>query len=91
MEDSDAKVAVLTGAGGWFRAGWDLWRAASPSDPADMEAALAVLAIPMGSATAPRGALGPTRMETAQPVIAAARGAGRLAGGRGRHGGFGEI
>ena len=72
FEKSDAKVGVLWGAGGSFCAGWDLKYAASMS--ADERANIREFDFPIGSAPAPRGSLGPTRMELTKPVIAAVEG-----------------
>lgn len=72
FEKSDARVAVLWGAGGSFCAGWDLKYAASLSQ--DERAEINNLDFPIGSAPAPRGSLGPTRMELSKPVIAAVEG-----------------
>ncbi|WOJ98109.1 crotonase/enoyl-CoA hydratase family protein [Congregibacter brevis] len=72
FEKSDAKIAVLTGTEREFCAGWDLKYAASltPDERKD----LSDYDFPMGSAPAPRGSLGPTRMELSKPVIAAIEG-----------------
>ncbi len=72
FDRSDARVAVLTGAGGTFCAGWDLKYAASLAEqgPEEMHA----LDIPMGSAPMPRGAMGPSRLELSKPVIGAIEG-----------------
>lgn len=72
FERSDAKVAVLTGTENEFCAGWDLKYAASlsPEEQKDIRE----YDFPMGSAPAPRGSLGPTRMELSKPVIAAVEG-----------------
>ena len=72
FEKSDARVAVLWGAGGSFCAGWDLKYAASLSS--EEQANIREFDFPMGSAPAPRGSLGPTRMELSKPVIAAVEG-----------------
>ena len=72
FEKSDARVGVLWGAGGSFCAGWDLKYAASMS--ADERANIREFDFPIGSAPAPRGSLGPTRMELTKPVIAAVEG-----------------
>ena len=73
FEKSDARVAVLWGAGGSFCAGWDLKYAASLSQDERAEE-INNLDFPIGSAPAPRGSLGPTRMELSKPVIAAVEG-----------------
>jgi enoyl-CoA hydratase len=72
FELSDARVAVLWGAGGSFCAGWDLKYAASLSH--DERSDIRDFDFPIGSAPAPRGSLGPTRMELTKPVIAAVEG-----------------
>jgi len=73
--DDAANVAVLWGAGGAFCAGWDLKYAAALSDPERFQREIVQdLAFPVGSAPAPRGALGPTRMELSKPVIGAVEG-----------------
>ncbi len=70
----DAKVAILTGAGGFFCGGFDLkWAAAHPLDDwAERHA------IPPGwedQAADPRpGPMGPTRLSLSKPVIAAVAG-----------------
>ena len=75
FERSDAKVAVFWGAGGAFCAGWDLKYAASLADPMKFENEIVEgLSFPVGSAPAPRGPLGPTRMELSKPVIGALEG-----------------
>ena len=72
FDKSDAKVAVVWGAGGSFCAGWDLKYAASLSSGEREN--IKEFDFPMGSAPAPRGSLGPTRMELSKPVIAAVEG-----------------
>lgn len=73
--DPDAKVAVFWGAGGAFCAGWDLKYAATLADAARFrEEIVEGLAFPPGSAPAPRGPLGPSRLELSKPVIAAVEG-----------------
>lgn len=72
FDKSDARVAVLWGAGGSFCAGWDLKYAASLSDQEQKN--ISNFDFPIGSAPAPRGSLGPTRMELNKPVIAAVEG-----------------
>ena len=73
--DPEARVAVLWGAGGAFCAGWDLKYAATLADRDRFERDIARgLAIPQGAAPAPRGPLGPTRLELSKPVIAAVEG-----------------
>lgn len=73
--DPHARVAVLWGAGGAFCSGWDLKYAATLADREAFDRDIARgLAIPQGSAPAPRGPLGPTRLELSKPVIAAVEG-----------------
>ena len=73
--DPDARVAVLWGEGGAFCAGWDLKYASSLSDPARFDQEIVRdLAFPQGANAAPRGPLGPTRLELSKPVIAAVEG-----------------
>lgn len=75
FEASDAKVAVLWGQGGAFCAGWDLKYAATLTDAGKFnEEIVEELGFPVGSAPAPRGPLGPSRMELSKPVIAAVEG-----------------
>lgn len=70
-----ARVGVFWGAGGAFCAGWDLKYAATLTDPEAFRKEIAEgLAFPVGSAPAPRGPLGPSRMELSKPVIAAVEG-----------------
>ena len=57
FDRSDAKVAVLWGAGGSFCAGWDLKYAASLSEKERLD--IRSFDFPIGSAPAPRGSLGP--------------------------------
>lgn len=72
--DESAKVAVLTGAGGSFSAGFDLKHAASAIDDAwfaehDLDASFD------GHDDRPRkGPMGPTRLTLSKPVIAAIAG-----------------
>jgi enoyl-CoA hydratase len=72
FDASEARVAVFTGAGGVFCAGWDLKYAASLAEKGYQE--MHELDIPMGSAPAPRGAMGPSRLELSKPVIGAIEG-----------------
>ncbi len=75
FDASDARVAVFTGAGGAFCAGWDLKYAASLNEDGRYERDIEKgLAFPIGAAPAPRGPLGPSRMELSKPVIAAMEG-----------------
>ncbi len=70
--DDSASVAVFWGAGGAFCAGWDLKFGASlvaqGGDP------LGALDFPADGGPAPRGPMGPSRMELSKPVIAAIEG-----------------
>lgn len=73
--DSTASVAVLWGEGGAFCAGWDLKFASTLSDrDAFQREVVDGLAFPVGANAAPRGPLGPTRLELSKPVIAAVEG-----------------
>lgn len=73
--DSSASVAVLWGEGGAFCAGWDLHYATTLSDRAAFQRDVVEgLAFPTGANAAPRGPLGPTRLELSKPVIAAVEG-----------------
>jgi enoyl-CoA hydratase len=74
-KDKDARVAVFWGAGGAFCAGWDLKYAAKLADRGKFQKEIVEdLAFPPGSAPAPRGPLGPSRLELSKPVIAAVEG-----------------
>ncbi|MEL6373724.1 MAG: crotonase/enoyl-CoA hydratase family protein [Pseudomonadota bacterium] len=73
--DANARVAVLWGEGGAFCAGWDLKFASTLTDPEAFRREVSdKLAFGMGAAPAPRGPLGPTRLELSKPVIAAVEG-----------------
>jgi enoyl-CoA hydratase len=73
--DLDARVAVFWGAGGAFCAGWDLRYAAGLGDRQSFQNEIVEgLAFPPGSAPAPRGPMGPSRLELSKPVIAAIEG-----------------
>ncbi len=72
--DPTARVAVLWGAGGAFCAGWDLKYAASLTSERFRQEIVDDLDIPIGAAPAPRGPLGPSRLELSKPVIAAVEG-----------------
>lgn len=66
--DPLAKVAVLWGEGGAFCAGWDLKYASTLADRDKFdEDIVRGLAFPMGANAAPRGPLGPTRLELSKP------------------------
>ena len=71
----DAKVAVFWGEGGAFCGGWDLKYAATLSDGDRFQSEIVGgLAFPNGSGSAPRGPMGPSRLEFNKPVIAAVEG-----------------
>lgn len=73
--DPEARVAVLWGEGGAFCAGWDLKFASTLADRASFdEEVVHGLAFPTGANSAPRGPMGPTRLELSKPVIAAVEG-----------------
>ena len=73
--DPSARIAVFWGAGGAFCAGWDLKYAATLAERDKFDAEIvAGLALPQGSASAPRGPMGPSRLELGKPVIAAVEG-----------------
>src|SRR4029078_5850045 len=73
--DDSASVAVLWGEGGAFCAGWDLKFASTLGDREAFQRHVAdCLAFPSGANPAPRGPLGPTRLELSKPVIAAVEG-----------------
>jgi enoyl-CoA hydratase len=69
-KDDNANVAVFWGEGGAFCAGWDL-KSVSSLDETDP---VGVLDFPKDGGTAPRGPLGPSRLEMSKPVIAAVEG-----------------
>ena len=69
--DADASVAVFWGAGGAFCAGWDLKHVSKLGGPDDP---LKDLHFPKDGGPAPRGPLGPSRLELSKPVIAAVAG-----------------
>jgi enoyl-CoA hydratase len=74
-QDQGAKAAVFWGAGGAFCAGWDLKYAAELADRERFQKDIIEgLAFPQGSGPAPRGPLGPSRLEINKPVIAAVEG-----------------
>jgi len=68
--DESAHVAVFWGEGGAFCAGWDL---KSVSD-LDLNDPVGALDFPKDGGKAPRGPLGPSRLEMGKPVIAAVEG-----------------
>ena len=68
--DPAAHVAVFWGEGGAFCAGWDL---KSVSD-LDLSDPVGALDFPKDGGKAPRGPLGPSRLELGKPVIAAVEG-----------------
>ena len=73
--DDSASVAVLWGEGGAFCAGWDPKFASTLTDrEAFQRHVVDDLAFPTGANPAPRGPLGPTRLELSKPVIAAVEG-----------------
>ena len=73
--DADAKCAVFYGEGGAFCAGWDLKYAAELADRERFQSEIIEgLAFPQGSGPAPRGPMGPSRLEINKPVIAAVEG-----------------
>ena len=74
--DDNANVAVFWGEGATFCAGWDL-KSVSSLDQADP---VGRLDFPKDGGKAPRGPLGPSRLEMSKPVIAAVEGAA-VAGG----------
>src|ERR1700751_3835169 len=76
--DPSQHVAVLWGAGGAFCASWDLKHVSTLT----AEQQLAALDFPKDGGPAPRGPLGPTRLELSKPVIAAVAGPA-VAGGMG--------
>ena len=73
--DPEAKVAVFYGDGGAFCAGWDLKYASTLGDRERFhEEIVEELGFPMGAAPAPRGPMGPSRLELSKPVIGAIEG-----------------
>jgi enoyl-CoA hydratase len=68
--DPSANVAVFWGEGGAFCAGWDL-KAVSDLD---QDNPVGNIDFPKGGGKAPRGPLGPSRLELSKPVIAAVEG-----------------
>lgn len=72
---ASAKAAVFYGANGAFCAGWDLKYASNLTNSEDFDREIrGGLEFPIGSAPAPRGPMGPSRMEFDKPVIAAIEG-----------------
>lgn len=69
--DSKASVAVFWGEGGAFCAGWDLKYASTLEGKANP---LAELDFPDDGSVAPRGPMGPSRLQLSKPVIAAVAG-----------------
>ena len=69
--DSEASVAVFWGAGGAFCAGWDLKYVSSLKPGEDP---LKDLHFPADGGPAPRGPLGPSRLDLSKPVIGAVAG-----------------
>lgn len=73
--DPTAAVAVLWGEGGAFCAGWDLKYASTLVDRDRFDEEIVDgLGFGPGASPAPRGPLGPTRLELSKPVIAAVEG-----------------
>ncbi len=70
--DPEARVAVFWGEGGAFCAGWDLKFASSLADKAEPLGHLDYPADP--NIEAPRGPMGPSRMDLSKPVIGAIAG-----------------
>ena len=68
--DKSADVAVFWGEGGAFCAGWDLKSVSS----LDQKDPVGRLDFPKDGGKAPRGPLGPSRLEMGKPVIAAVEG-----------------
>ena len=73
-EAQDALAGVFNGAGGAFCAGWDLKYGSTLTNRADFDRGIRVLDFPIGAAPAPRGPMGPSRMEFDKPLIAAVEG-----------------
>jgi len=72
--DGNARVAVLTGAGGHFCAGADLRTVASGSSARELGAADHGLALSLDDDMSADGPMGPSRLELTKPVIAAVEG-----------------
>ncbi len=74
-ETDAARAAVFYGDGGAFCGGWDLKYAATLTNRDAFDQAIRRgLEFPIGSGPAPRGPMGPSRMEFNKPVIAAVEG-----------------
>lgn len=73
--ETHAKIAVFTGAGGAFCGGWDLKYAATLQDRETFQSVFRE-GLDFGENTdpAPRGPMGPSRLEFSKPVIAAIEG-----------------
>jgi enoyl-CoA hydratase len=69
-KDKSANVAVFWGEGGAFCAGWDLKSVSS----LDQNNPVGNIDFPKDGGKAPRGPLGPSRLEMSKPVIAAVEG-----------------
>ena len=70
--DPHTLAGVFYGAGGAFCGGWDLKYGSTLTSAEDFDREVRKpLAFPIGSAPAPRGPMGPSRMEFDKPLIAA--------------------
>jgi len=72
--DANARVAVLTGAGGHFCAGADLRAVASGASSGELGGAANPLALALDDDMSADGPMGPSRLELTKPVIAAVEG-----------------
>lgn len=73
--DSEVSAIVFWGEGGAFCAGWDLKYAQAFTEPDRFRSEIVEgLAFPAGDGPAPRGPMGPSRLEMSKPVIAAVEG-----------------
>ena len=72
--DADARVAILTGAGGHFCAGADLRTVATGSSPGGLGAGGDDVALALDDDMDHDGPMGPSRLELTKPVIAAVEG-----------------
>jgi enoyl-CoA hydratase len=75
--DADPQTAAIVfwGEGGAFCSGWDLKYAQAFTEAERFEAEIVRgLAFPPGGAPAPRGPMGPSRLEMSKPLIAAVEG-----------------